>query len=268
MEPAIPPSNFTPLTVPPAAIPRPQLVPADAPQTTTRPAPAKTVAMQKGEAPPAATPATPTPAPAPNLTPGGYDPKDLPPGVFFDRNQKMGSKALGTFRLQSDSDLQKRITKELIDEETARLMERKKKGETDVRFPTDPESYYRSPTLGALVPPGTQYQSKTVNYPPMKTTIEPDYVVHRRLYFEQINNERYGWDLGIIQPAVSTLAFYKDTLLWPARLASYPFERYDTSAGKCYPGSPVPYYLYPPEISLFGGTVGVGTIVGVAALIP
>jgi hypothetical protein len=102
----------------------------------------------------------------------------------------------------------------------------------------------------------------------MQYLIEPDYVVHRRLYFEEKNAERYGWDLGIAAPVISTLHFYGDTILWPFRVASNHHERYDTSAGKCYPGSPVPYYLYPPEVDLWGLTFGTAVFVGTAALFP
>ena len=106
-------------------------------------------------------------------------------------------------------------------------------------------------------------------YEPRKAVYEPNFVVHRRLHFEEKNAERYGWDLGIIQPLVSTLYFYKDALLWPNSLGTGLVTGFwDTSAGKCLPGSPVPYYLYPPEIDLFGATVGAGAIIGVAAILP
>ena len=104
--------------------------------------------------------------------------------------------------------------------------------------------------------------------PPRQVLLEPGYVVHRRLFFEDNNAERYGWNLGIAQPIVSTVYFYKDVLLWPSNIASNLRERYDTNAGKFLPGSPVPYYLYPPEITLFGGTLGAAAIIGTVFLIP
>ncbi|MBX9585025.1 MAG: hypothetical protein K2X87_32365, partial [Gemmataceae bacterium] len=111
-----------------------------------------------------------------------------------------------------------------------------------------------------LVPPGTKYVAKTGSYPPMTEYAEPGFVAHRRLHFEEKNSERYGWDLGIVQPFVSAAAFYKDCLLWPNSLASgLEVGFWDTSAGKCLPGTPVPYYLYPPGLTL----TGVGTTLGV-----
>ena len=102
----------------------------------------------------------------------------------------------------------------------------------------------------------------------MQVMIEPAYVVHRRLFFEAKNSERAGWDYGSAQPIVSALHFYRDCVLLPAHMASNFLEPYDTSAGKCLPGSPTPLLWYPPEITLFGGTVGAAAIVGTAAFIP
>jgi hypothetical protein len=89
-------------------------------------------------------------------------------------------------------------------------------------------------------------------FAPLVELAEPDYVVHRRLYFEEKNSERYGWDLGPAQPLVSTLAFFKDTLLFPQNFASYPCRRFESSAGYCRPGDPVPYIIYPPELTWTG----------------
>jgi hypothetical protein len=111
------------------------------------------------------------------------------------------------------------------------------------------------------------YQSRTGTTPPMRMLLEPGYVVHRRLYFEDRNSERYGWDVGFAQPLLSLGIFYKDVLLYPAKHASNRRERYDTNAGKYMPGSPVPYLLYPPEITLAGYAVGAAAIVGTAFLL-
>jgi len=97
-------------------------------------------------------------------------------------------------------------------------------------------------------------------FAPMVEWAEPSYVVYRRLYFEDKNSERYGWDLGPIQPLVSTLCFFKDTLLFPHNFASYPCRRFDTDAGQCRPGDPVPYILYPPEITGTGLLAEVGAV--------
>ena len=76
------------------------------------------------------------------------------------------------------------------------------------------------PAGAAVIGDGMPYAAEDRDYPPMRINYEPLYVVHRRLHFEEKNAERYGWDLGIIQPLVSAAYFYKDVLLWPNSLAS------------------------------------------------
>jgi hypothetical protein len=113
------------------------------------------------------------------------------------------------------------------------------------------------------------YVAKTGTYPPMRAEYYSLYVVHRRLHFEERNSERYGWDLGIVQPFLLTANFYKDVFLWPQSLASgcaYGF--WDTSAGKCLPGSPTPYMLYPPGLTITGSVTETVIITGAAFAIP
>lgn len=118
------------------------------------------------------------------------------------------------------------------------------------------------------VPPAQPAVMVKAGYAPVQALIEPRYVVHRRLLFEEKNAERFGWDLGLAQPLLSTGYFFKDVLFWPAHLTSNFHERYDTSAGKCPPGSPVAYYLYPPNIDLRGGLVQTGLVIGTVFLLP
>jgi hypothetical protein len=129
--------------------------------------------------------------------------------------------------------------------------ERKDAGQVEqgpVQFPEAP----------ALPWAETKYQPRA--FDPMVALVEPDYVVYRRLYFEEKNAERYAWDMGPIQPLWSTLVFYKDVALWPLHFAAYPCRRFDTNAGQCRPGDPVPYLWYPPEIT------GTGLLAEVAAV--
>jgi len=91
-------------------------------------------------------------------------------------------------------------------------------------------------------------------WPLTKELVQPCYVFHGRLLFEQPNSERYGWSMGVAQPAISALHFYADVATLPYHLAQDPCRYGDTSAGKCLPGDPVPLYLYPPQWSLSGLT--------------
>jgi hypothetical protein len=150
------------------------------------------------------------------------------------------------------------------------ILERLRQDERDAN--RNPENKY-GPTVrfpkGPLVGDGATYVAKTSTYQPMRVNYEPLYVVHRRLHFEEKNAERYGWDLGIIQPFVSAAYFYKDVLLWPNSLASgVAYGFWDTNAGKCLPGSPTPYMLYPPGLTITGSVVEGLFITGVAFAIP
>jgi hypothetical protein len=128
---------------------------------------------------------------------------------------------------------------------------------------------FRFPALPVISPPGVAYQPKTPLYEPRQLLIEPGYVVHRRLHFEEKNSERYGWDIGPAQTLISTMYFWRDTLLWPQSLASSCIRGpWDTSAGKCLPGSPVPYYLYPLGLTCGGTAFEAAIIAGAAAIFP
>ena len=103
----------------------------------------------------------------------------------------------------------------------------------------------------------------------MRVNYDSLYVVHRRLHFEEKNAERYGWDLGFIQPLVSTAFFYKDVLLLPNSVVSgFAYGFWDTNAGKCLPGSPTPYMLYPPGLTITGTTFEAVVITGAAFVFP
>jgi hypothetical protein len=101
-----------------------------------------------------------------------------------------------------------------------------------------------------------------------KILVEPNYLCYDRLYFEDINSERYGWDLGVIQPFVSSGKFFWDVAALPYHFWTAPCSRYDSNAGFCLPGDPVPYLIYPPEISITGGVMEAGTIIALLAFFP
>ena len=220
-------------------------------------------------------PAPVQPTPAPNGQPGKESIKVIDDPTFLTRPPAALQREKVFQQFNSDDQLRKRVTHELAEEQLVRDLKtwEEKKNDDPTKGPKPTyemvlarKKFPETPPPGK---PGEAYVTKAVreSYPPARYAIEPVYVVHRRLYYEELNSERYGWDTGFAQPLVSTLAFYKDVLLWPAKLASYPCDRYDASAGKCLPGSPVPYLIYPQEISLFGATVGAATIVGTAGFV-
>ncbi|QJW95683.1 hypothetical protein [Frigoriglobus tundricola] len=135
-----------------------------------------------------------------------------------------------------------------------------------VKDPTADQSF-RFPPLPVVGPPASAYQPKTVTYAPRKLIVEPGFVAHRKLYLEERNAERAGWDFGPMQTLVSAAYFWKGTLTIPQSFASgFVYGHWDTSAGKCLPGSPSPYYLYPPGLTVTG-TVAEGVLITGAGFI-
>lgn len=222
--------------------------------------------------PPAAATATrprseppPPPAVRPAAATQASRPPAPPPGpVNPDRYTSIPPREL-VFQLPNDANLERIILDRLREEEANRPPD------SEGRRPNPYDKYPKDLTFpkSSVVGGGRPFQPKTLGYPPLQARYEALYVVHRRLHFEDRNAERAGWDLGIVQPVVSTLLFYKDVLAWPQSLASgcaYGF--WDTSAGKCLPGSPTPYYLYPPGLTISGGLFEAGIIVGSAFALP
>ncbi|HEX5271930.1 MAG TPA: hypothetical protein VFW33_15635, partial [Gemmataceae bacterium] len=85
---------------------------------------------------------------------------------------------------------------------------------------------------------------------------------------QDLNSERYGWELGFTQPFVSAGLFFLDTALVPYHCASRPFDCVQSSAGYCLPDSPVPYLIYPPELSVTGSVGEAAAILGIIAIFP
>ena len=105
-------------------------------------------------------------------------------------------------------------------------------------------------------------------WPQYAVTAEPYFVCYKRLMFEQPNYERYGWDLGIIDPPLSAGKFLLDVATLPYHAFTDPFRHYDTGAGFCLPGDPPPLLLYPPEVSLTGAVAETGAVLSVLAVFP
>jgi hypothetical protein len=147
-----------------------------------------------------------------------------------------------------------------LDSEAA-LMERMRQAARErvpaerIEFPVEPVVGGRGPFVQRTFPQATMFA-------------EPNYVCYSRLFFEEKNSERYGWDLGPVQPIVSTAAFYKDLIFLPYHMFTNPCRWYECSAGYCLPGDPVPYLCYPPQLSLTGSLAEIATGVALFAMFP
>jgi hypothetical protein len=106
------------------------------------------------------------------------------------------------------------------------------------------------------------------NFPRMVEVVEPSYVCHARLYWEQPNFERLGYNFGYLQPALCLGIFYYDTAMFPYHYFSDLRTRYDCTHGKCLPGDPAPL-LVPCERFSVTGLVGQsGAMFGLGFIMP
>jgi hypothetical protein len=142
------------------------------------------------------------------------------------------------FRLDTEEQLERRLQKEY----------EKNEPNKSVEFPPRPDLS------------GIAYQPR--QFQPAQRLIEPHYVMHDKLFFHEANSERYGWELGFLQPIISSAQFFKDVALVSAHLVYQPCKN-ESSAGYCLPGDPVPYLIYPPKVNVAGGVVEAGTILAI-----
>jgi hypothetical protein len=165
-----------------------------------------------------------------------------------------GEQAPGEFQLQIEPPGLERIAR--LDNDAAFEERIRQESSEPVSFPPEP------------ILSRDTYAGRGGLWPQRQVTVEPNYVCYGKLLFEEKNGERYGWDLGVLQPLASAGAFFGDVALLPYHLGTGPFRCHECSAGYCLPGDPVPYLLYPPELSLTGAVAEVGVIMGLVAIFP
>ena len=106
------------------------------------------------------------------------------------------------------------------------------------------------------------------NFPQMAEVVEPGFLLHRRLLFEQPNFERTGWDLGVVQPVVCLGVFYYDMALLPYHYWSDLHDRSEGSPGKCFPGDQAPLRVPIERFSVTGAIGEAGVLIGGSYLFP
>jgi hypothetical protein len=148
------------------------------------------------------------------------------------------------FRLDSEAQMNERMRQEALEREPPE----------HITFPDEP-ILSREPYRGR-------------NWPEQKLLVEPNYVCYGRLFFEEKNAERYGWDLGPIAPEVSALYFFKDLALLPYHIGTDPCRKYESNTGYCLPGDPVPYMIYPLDLSVTGALNEAAAVVTLLAVFP
>jgi hypothetical protein len=152
------------------------------------------------------------------------------------------------FRLESEAMLQERMTQEA------------QGGINPLKLRYD----YVSPAYPPAPPP--EYVARP--WEPLVETVEPAYLCYGRLYFEQINSERYGWDLGPLHPLLSASIFYADLAAFPYHAATDPLRRYECNPGYALPGTPMPLLWYRPELNWAGLAAEAATVGTLFAIFP
>jgi hypothetical protein len=135
--------------------------------------------------------------------------------------------------------------------------------ETYRRDPNERVEFPESPILSR-----ERYRGRGNVWPVRQMTVEPNLLYYHHLYFEDKNSERYGWDLQAIQPVVCLFEFWFDFVSLPMKIGNNLCDCVESNAGYCLPGDPVPYLLYPPEITVPGTVAELGTIAALMAIFP
>jgi hypothetical protein len=121
-----------------------------------------------------------------------------------------------------------------------------------------------APSYPPAPPPGLVARA----WEPQAEVVEPAYLCYGRLYFEQLNSERYGWSLGPLHPLISAGIFYFDVATLPYHAATDPLRRYECNPGYALPGDPMPLLLYRPDLSVTAALAEAATIGLMFAIFP
>jgi len=96
-------------------------------------------------------------------------------------------------------------------------------------------------------------------------------VGYRPLYFEEVNLERYGYGpkyLRAFQPVLSGAQFFATVPALPYLMAAEPPCQRVYALGHYRPGSPAPYRIQYPPLSLRGGVAEAGVATALIFAIP
>ena len=92
---------------------------------------------------------------------------------------------------------------------------------------------------------------------------------HKPLYFEDVQLERYGHEVGpVLQPLLSSAHFFGNALILPYKMGIHPPNECQYALGYYRPGNCAPYMIQPFPFSLRGAAAQAGFVTGAAALIP
>ena len=104
---------------------------------------------------------------------------------------------------------------------------------------------------------------------PITFTWKASSLCHKPLYFEDVQLERYGHTCNpLLQPVVSRVRFWLTIPILPYLMGVNPPNECVYELGYYRPGDCAPHMLEPIPLSLRGGLLEAGAVVGVAYLLP
>jgi len=112
-----------------------------------------------------------------------------------------------------------------------------------------------------------QYRSR--HWEPSKITWKASNLMHKPLYFEEVNLERYGHTAGpILQPVVSSAHFFANIAVLPYKMGVHLPNECQYALGYYRPGDCAPWITQPVPLSLRGALFQAGAVTGAVMLIP
>ena len=112
-----------------------------------------------------------------------------------------------------------------------------------------------------------QYQSR--QWEPSKITWKASNLMHKPLYFEEVNLERYGHTAGpILQPVISSAHFFANIAVLPYKMGVHLPNECQYALGYYRPGDCAPWITQPVPLSLRGALFQAGAVTGAVLLIP
>jgi hypothetical protein len=126
-------------------------------------------------------------------------------------------------------------------------------------------AYWEVPTECALG--DAKYSSRV--WEPMTFTWKASALCHKPLYFEEVQLERYGHTTGpLFQPVLSGAHFFANIAVLPYKMGINPPNECRYALGYYRPGNCAPWLVPPVPISLRGGLLQAGAVMGGVALFP
>lgn len=107
------------------------------------------------------------------------------------------------------------------------------------------------------------------NWVASSVTWKASNAVHKPLYFQDINLERYGHTTGpVLQPVISSAHFFANIATMPYQMGVHLPSECQYALGYYRPGSCAPWITQPVPLSLRGALFQAGTLTTTGLLVP